>query len=645
MKKIIISVVICFFFCVNIIAQQNVNDSLIKVLPTITADTQKIAILYELCKNQNQPESAKKYANEIIKLSITSNYKKGLIWGYNLMGSILTSEGNFNDALKYQFNVLKILNSKKDSLAAAKVNNNIGESYRLLGKYTDALTHYLKSLYALEKLNKPKLIAMSLGNIAIIYRQQKEYDKALEYNTKSLFIRNEIGDKEGSANNYDNMGIIYYQQKRYKEAVLNCLKALEIREETKDTSSLASSYNNISNIYSESGDQKRGLEYQLKALAVREHISDKRGIAMSYNNLGNIYNLTHDYKKSMSYQLKSLELSKQIGSKELLRNCYESMMTLNKNLKNYEQAFYYQELFGLVKDSMLNIETSKQITEMQTKYDSDRKEEENLLLSKDNIVKEAIIKQKTTQQNLLIFSIIAIIILSLLLYNRYKLKQKDLFQKERIKQQELRAKAIIEAEEKERTRIAQELHDGIGQQLSAVKLNMSSLQSNLQLKNEGQKLMLQNALEIIDDSVKEVRIVSHNMMPNALLKSGLATAVREFLNRISHTDKLKIELNINGLNERLENTTESILFRVLQEIVNNIIKHSKATTVNIQIIRHEQELTVMIEDNGVGFNTHNISPGIGLQNIKSRIEFLNGSLNFDSHPGKGTTVSIEIPVN
>ena len=214
-----------------------------------------------------------------------------------------------------------------------------------------------------------------------------------------------------------------------------------------------------------------------------------------------------------------------------------------------------------------------------------------------------------------------------------------------LKQQELRSKAIIDAEENERKRIARELHDGLGQQLSAVKLNMSSLDSSLELKTDEQRKMLQNALDIIDDSVKEVRAVSHSMMPNALVKSGLKEAIKEFVNRLGKTDHLKFDLQISGLNERLNTTIETIVFRVLQEIVNNILKHSKATIVTIQIIKDIEELTIIVEDNGVGFDVNTAkSDGIGLKNLQSRIEYLHGTVNIDSHLQKGTTIIIELPI-
>jgi two-component system NarL family sensor kinase len=150
----------------------------------------------------------------------------------------------------------------------------------------------------------------------------------------------------------------------------------------------------------------------------------------------------------------------------------------------------------------------------------------------------------------------------------------------------------------------------------------------------------------VDEAVKEVRSISHNMMPNALIRSGLSTALREFINKISSTGALKIDLEIIGLNERMESTTETVLYRVLQECISNIVKHAKASKIGIQLVKHTTSLNLIIEDNGVGFDSSKINDftGIGLKNIISRVQFLNGNVEFDSFPGNGTTVVIDIPL-
>jgi signal transduction histidine kinase len=246
---------------------------------------------------------------------------------------------------------------------------------------------------------------------------------------------------------------------------------------------------------------------------------------------------------------------------------------------------------------------------------------------------------------LFFFSILALC--GLVLFISYKRKQARLKAKleaEQARQKELRSKAVIEAEEKERTRLVLDLHDGVGQILSAAKLNLSGLESKLKLEDPEQLTLLTNALELVNDSVKEVRAVSHNVMTDTLIRYGLIDAVREFISHISFRHQLKIDLRIVGLESRLDATIEMILYRVIQEAVSNTIKHAKANRMGIQLVRHENELTIMVEDNGVGFNTADISGGIGLKNMLSRVEFLNGQVNFDSTPGQGTTVVIEVPV-
>ena len=154
------------------------NDSLIKALGLAKVDTQKVNILYDLSINQDEPVTAKKYAEELLALSLKINYVKGITLGYNLLGNIQKSQGNFREALELHMKALNILEKEKDSLGIAKVNNNLGEEYRLLGEHTKALEHYFRSLKILEKMDKQKLVAISLSNIAIIYRQQKNPDKA-----------------------------------------------------------------------------------------------------------------------------------------------------------------------------------------------------------------------------------------------------------------------------------------------------------------------------------------------------------------------------------------------------------------------------------------------------------------------------------
>jgi two-component system, NarL family, sensor kinase len=213
-----------------------------------------------------------------------------------------------------------------------------------------------------------------------------------------------------------------------------------------------------------------------------------------------------------------------------------------------------------------------------------------------------------------------------------------------MKQQELATKAVIEAEEEERQRIARDLHDGVGQMMSAAKMNLSAFESDIQFANEEQRLSFSTIIRLVDDSCKEVRHVSHNMMPNALLKNSLANAIRDFVDKMDKK-ALQVHLYTEGLDERLDSNIETVFYRVIQECVNNVIKHASATTLDISVIREKDGISATIEDNGKGFDTTDKEKfgGIGLKNILTRVEYLKGTVEFDSAPGKGTLVSLHVP--
>ncbi len=261
----------------------------------------------------------------------------------------------------------------------------------------------------------------------------------------------------------------------------------------------------------------------------------------------------------------------------------------------------------------------------------------------------ALQKAQIEKQKLIITAITLCSILTIaLLFALYKRKQSVLETKMQtaiLEQQNLATKAVLTAEEKERKRIAGDLHDGVGQMMSAVKMNLSSLASKLQISNEQDVALLEKTLALVDESCKEVRSVSHNMMPNALLKSGLSSAVKSFLDKLDHK-KLKVNLHTEGLENRLSDNVEIILYRVIQETVNNVIKHANANQLDISLIKDKDGISCTIEDNGIGFNSASVSlnEGIGIKNIKARITYLQGSVEWDSSANKGTLVAVHVPL-
>lgn len=232
-------------------------------------------------------------------------------------------------------------------------------------------------------------------------------------------------------------------------------------------------------------------------------------------------------------------------------------------------------------------------------------------------------------------------------YNRRKLTQRLQHKRHTLHQHTVRAHAILDAEDKERKRIGLELHDGLGQLISIAKLNLSGLQEELTLTDETHKKLLRNTLSVLDEAFKEVRSISHNLAAGALQQQDLSSALRHLLDTFSQTDRYEVNFETVGFSqEKLPHMVEKVIYRVVQESLNNILKHAHASIISVQLIRHEHELTLMIEDNGTGFDQFNLpeTEGIGLKNIRSRIEYLNGTFHIDSVFKRGTILTVEIPL-
>jgi two-component system, NarL family, sensor kinase len=246
---------------------------------------------------------------------------------------------------------------------------------------------------------------------------------------------------------------------------------------------------------------------------------------------------------------------------------------------------------------------------------------------------------------LIIFIILAgiiylVFIAGLFLFIFQYRKRKIIHEKEK---QILAMDSIIQGQELERSRMARDLHDGLGGMLSGIKLNLSAMKGNM-IVHENDAQLFNKSIVQLDNAIAEMRRVAHNMMPEALLKFGLTEAVQDYCDGINESNLVKIKFTTIGFNQALEKSTEVILYRIIQELSNNAIKHAAAKNIFIQLDKHEQGITLTVEDDGKGFDTAQITKGAGLQNIQSRIDYLKGSMEIHSTPGEGSTFIIEIPL-
>ncbi|MES2650928.1 MAG: sensor histidine kinase [Bacteroidota bacterium] len=529
-------------------------------------------------------------------------------------------------------------NKTNDYYALVNADIIIGNIAYFSGKHDQALKIYMVALRIAEKANRHDLIAGVCNEIGTLLKKNKSLAEALTYYTRSLKEASLAKNNSLIANAYNNIGLVYEEKGEYKKALAQYQFSLIEYRKVKEKLGESYSLEYIGYVYFLMKNYSLAIENLEKSLALRKEINDSYGIAICMIELTEVYKAKGDLIRAIDYGKQATAFSKRINYPDMLQHGYLLLSKIYEQNNTYKEAYLAHKDYVLVKDSIFNATKSAQISELQTKYETEKKQQQISILNKENTI-----------QKITIIAIVAAFFVSgfiaYLIYNRYKLKQNARLHQEVILQQDLATKAVLQAEENERKRISGELHDGLGQLFSAVKMNLSALADHIQFEDNHGEEMFEKTVSLVDESCKEVRVISHQMAPNILLKSGLATAVRDFIDKID-SRKLKINLSTFGLKERLDQNIETVLYRVIQEAVNNVIKHAEANTLDIQLSKDNEGINAMIEDNGKGFDSTGLEKfeGIGLKNIKSRVEYLKGQVDFSSTQGGGTLVAIFIPL-
>lgn len=545
---------------------------------------------------------------------------------------------NFDSTIIEGNKALELARNNADSIAVAEIKRHIGVASYFMGKYDIAAKNYYESVAILENTDEKKKLAPVYNELGKLYRKTRDLDKAMENYDKAAAIFKQFRDTGGISMILNESGVVFEYKGDYKEALNRYTASMELAQKKGDSLSVSYSLSNIAGVYvieKKFADAEKNL---LRALRIRELLKDSFSIALTYSDLGVTMNGKGDYAKAILYLQKSNKLAESLQYVELQSNNYTELANISQKQGNYQEAYEYFLKRSHLRDSLFAMEKTKQIAELNAKYESAKKEQQ--IQQQQNRIR---------MQNFLFVGIGGLILLTGLLihsqYRRNKLRQETKMKTELMKQQEIAVKAVIEAEENERQRIAKDLHDGVGQMMSAAKMNLSAFESEINFTSNEQKQSLEKVIQLVDESCKEVRTVSHIMMPNALLKNSLAAAIHDFVNKLNNKT-LRAHVHTEGLDERMDSNIETVLYRVIQECVHNAIKHAGATTLDISLIRDKDGISGTVEDNGKGFDVTDKEnfEGIGLKNIITRIEYLKGTVDFDSAPGRGTVVAFHAPL-
>ena len=582
-------------------------------------------------------DTAKLYIDSILIISKKINYTKGIGIATLNQGLLENIKGNYLTARNNNEKAINIFTALKNDSLLAKANSALGVNHWQLGEYDKALQCHFKALKINEQLKLKNEIAANYNHISMVYQSQDKLTLAEEFANKSMQIVSKLSPNYNNISVFHNLANIKGMQGKYKEALALDSIGLKWCEQLNVEFNKSMFYDNIANCFYYSGNIPMSIQYHLKAISIDSTFKNNKQLGDTYCSLGIIYEKLGDYTKAIHYFKMSLDFCKETGYKIGVKNVYENLSDLYFKMNKPADAYFYLKQSVAVKDSILNAATEQKIAELQTLFDTEKKKQEitrqSLIISRRNILLSA-----------LIFIFISATISFALFYNRKKSEQERKLQEELLKEEEKRTDAILKSEENERQRLARELHDGVGQLLTATRLNLSTL-DNLSSTEENNKL--KNSLNILDDSIKEIRNISHNMVPDILLKSGLKNALIDFIARINQTGKIRIAFECISFDENsMDDTSKLMLYRIIQETVNNALKYAEADHLNITLTADEQEISLLMEDNGKGFDVKEAlaKGGIGLKNIQLRTKYLKGKLEVDSSIAKGTTIIVEIPL-
>ncbi|PQJ78670.1 tetratricopeptide repeat-containing sensor histidine kinase [Polaribacter porphyrae] len=626
-SSLFLCILFSFFFDVD--AQESYNK--------------KLELLHEkITENQySQLDSMKFYIEEIKKIL----KPKDSVWlsrYHSVLGVYYQQKGEYDKAKEQQFKALKIGENINNLLLKAKANQRLGVIYKNLGDFDVSMDYFFKAR-DLSYQNKDTVTGV-IANLMIgqNYWKLKKYKEALKV------INNSVEIAESKNLNNDVLYSVYLEKGnmllkfgKLDESLKFYIKTEKLINKTKHQEGIAIVYSNIGAIYFYKGNFNKAINYYKKSLRLAQEYQDKVTIGIAKMNIGEaLYNM-NQFNKSNKILNESLTLFKGLKDKLMLVDNYSYLYELETRRNNPKKALAYFKLKSVYKDSILNENNLNKISSLEVKYETAEKEKQITEQKLELQTQKTTIASQRTTQLLLVAGLGFLILVGLLFYNRNKAKQKQALQQAILEEKEKGFEAVLKASEDERKKISKDLHDGIGQEMAALKMAINHVRDNEKDKN--QKEALDKIYNNCSKSADEIRNISHQMMPRTLLESGLIEAIADLLKSTFNYSDIHHKFEYFEINERFDERIEISLYRVAQELVTNIVKHSKATEVNVLLYKQENKLILLVEDNGVGMNNDN-KKGHGVLNIKSRIDMINGTINYKPSSKSGTSATIIIPL-
>lgn len=588
---------------------------------------------------KKEPQQAVSMLETALELAKQENNRNLMGTSKNNLGIVFRDLGAFEKAKNLSQEALFLVN---DSLIIASANNNLGAVSRSLGLYDKALEYYISALKIYEAKQLYKEQATVNNNVGMVYSYLNVEQKALEYHERAKALFERINDQKGLSEVQNNIAILYANSGDLYKALELFKQSLKIEESLNDQKGIAESTNNVGAVYYYLKEIDSSLKYFKASIEIEKSIGNLSGLGASFNNIAQILLETNQLEQAKIYIDSAYQYARDTKTAVDIETALNSYATYYEGKNDSKNALKYFKQYAAIKDSLLNIETNSKVLQLETEYDTEKKERQILSQRAELAEQELVLTKKNYYIYALLTLALVLTLLGYLFYNQQKLRNQQLQKENELKD----ALLVIETQnrlQEQRLRISRDLHDNIGAQLTFIISSIDNLKYGFDLPEK-----LNNKLETISEfttgTIYQLRDTIWAMNKDQI-------SVEDFESRISNfIDKANLSAaNVNfEFSHHLDHDVSFTsvvgmnLYRIIQEAVNNALKYADATRIKVHLEAQKNRVNITINDNGKGFNTATVIEGNGLQNMKKRAHDINADLNIDTSQGNGTTVSIQL---
>jgi signal transduction histidine kinase len=621
------------------------QDTALQRILSLPDDTAKVDQLnaYSNKLIDTDIQKATVLCQQSLALAAKLNYPGGTGAACIAIGYANAVSGNHREAIRnYQAAITQFQKAGRIDQVARCVAN-IGVMYEILGKPDSTMHCYMQAAQTLENTTDSVSLGHVYSSIGVLHGNNKNYPKALFYKSKALAIARQQQNAGLLVEVLTELADTYGEMNQPQKGISFAYEALPLAKQINTAPVLATMSYTLSALQAGLHRADSAIHYARRAIHYASITNDKTMYTASALNLAEGYNLQNRQPERLTVLKEALQQGTKAGAILVLDDVYKNMADAHYKLGQYRDAYEAYINYTLYKDSALNETRNRTIAELQVKYETAQNEK---VLSQ----KQLQLTQKDLQiqrsYNYLYYTIAGLVVALLvtalmLLQSRHKklVHAKQLQAVEQQKELQL-LQAVMQGEERERSRIAKDLHDGVAGMLAAVKMHFSSIPMDCSRSTHTEGYL--QGMHLLNEAAAEVRKTSHNLMPEVLFQHGLDEALRRYCSSLYNSKTLQVQYDSWGAISRFKDSFELSVYRIVQELINNIIKHSKASLATVQLNQQESLLCISIEDNGVGFGKPEaITDGMGLRSLRSRIKAMNGRMEMNTDPASGVTAYLE----